>query len=59
MQKYRQTSTTISCKNDEELVEKVNKLNSVSDMPMTIYPTIANITNTDQWYVVNYWVMEY
>ena len=35
MQKYRQTSTTISCKNDEELVEKVNKLNSVSDMPMT------------------------
>lgn len=59
MKKYKQISTTISCKNDEELVERVNKLNSVGDMPMTINPTIPNITNTDQWYVVNYWVLEY
>lgn len=52
----RQTTTTISCDNDKELTDKVNKLCAVGDMPMTIKPTTANVTDTKQWYVVNYFI---
>lgn len=58
MSRYRQTTTKISCTNDKELAEKVNRLGAVGDMPMTIKPTIPEITDTKQWYAVNYWVRE-
>jgi hypothetical protein len=58
MRKYRQTTTKISCSNEQELTEKVNRLGAVGDMPMTISPTIPEQTDTKQWYAVNYWVRE-
>jgi len=58
MRKYRQTTTKISCSNDKELTDKVNKLGAVADMSMIITPTIPNATDTKQWYAVNYWVRE-
>ena len=58
MRKYRQTTIKISCTNDKELSEKVNRLGAVGDMPMTIKPTIPEATDTKQWYAVNYWVRE-
>jgi hypothetical protein len=58
MRRYRQTTTKISCSNDKELIDKVNKLGAVGDMPMTIRPTIPDQTDTKQWYAVNYWVRE-
>lgn len=54
--KYIQTTTKISCKNDRELTEKVNKLGAATDMPMTIKPTVPEATDTNRWYAVNYWV---
>ena len=58
MRKYRQTTTNISCTNDKELAEKVNRLGAAGDMPMTIKPTTPEATDTKQWYAVNYWVRE-
>jgi hypothetical protein len=58
MRKYRQTTTKISCANDKELMEKVNRLGVAGDMPITIKPTIPEATDTKQWYAVNYWVRE-
>lgn len=58
MRKYRQTTTKISCTNDKELIEKINRLGVVGDMPMTIKPTIPEATDTKQWYAINYWVRE-
>lgn len=56
MRKYMQTSTKISCGNDKELVDKVNRLRAVGDMSLTIKPTIPDETDTKQWYIVNYWI---
>jgi hypothetical protein len=58
MRKYKQTTTKISCSSDKELIEKVNRLGSAGDMPITIKSTIPDQTDTKQWYVVNYWVRE-
>ena len=58
MDNYRQTSKKISVSSDKELEQKINSLDAVGNMDMTIKPTTPNETDTKQWYVVNYWVRE-
>lgn len=58
MKKYKQITTKINCSNTKELTEKINKLHTAEDMPITIAPTIPEATDTKQWYAVNYWVHE-
>ena len=58
MGRYRQTSKKISASSDKELEQKINSLCAVGDMDITIKPTTPDVTDTKQWYIVNYWVRE-
>jgi len=56
IERYRQTSTKISCSSDIEFIRKINALGAAGNMDMTIKPTTSDTTDTKQWYIVNYWI---
>ena len=58
MRKYRQITTKISCSDYKELIDKINKLNAMGNMLITIKSTIPDQTDTKQWYSINYWISE-
>jgi hypothetical protein len=52
--RYESRSIKISCANEKELWDKVNKLGVAWDMRLTIERTTPEATDTNQWYNVFY-----
>ena len=56
MEKYKQVSKKISAINIDDLYAQINLLGAVGDMDVNITTTTPNATDTNYWYLVNYWV---
>ena len=53
--RYELRSIKISCANEKELWDKVNKLDVAWNMRLTIERTTSEATDTNQWYNVFYY----